>query len=424
MKDRLNRLMIGCVADDFTGASDAASFLISQGLKTLLFNGIPTGEMEDCNAVVIALKSRTQETKEAVADSMAAFKWLQDNGAEHLYFKYCSTFDSTKEGNIGPVLDALLEETNAKYTILSPALPVNGRTVKDGILYVDGTPLSETHMAHHPLTPMWTSSIAELMEPQGKYETLQLNAETLEKSAEEIMAVVEDFGKDKEHFYIVPDYVNEDNGTKVAEVFGSCKVLSGGSGILAPLAKRYSQELGSVDNNIVETATKGKGIVFAGSCSKATLGQIAEYQAKGNVSYRINPLDLLSGKETLEDIWNFVVDNGDKEVLIYSSDSAENVVEIQKIGKEAVAEKLESTTAELAQKAVDAGYTRIIVAGGETSSAVAKKLGYHSFEIGESVAPGVPVMAPLSNPEIRVVLKSGNFGQVDFFTRALEMTKG
>ncbi|MFI3174777.1 MAG: 3-oxo-tetronate kinase [Bacillota bacterium] len=416
------RLMIGCVADDFTGASDAASFLISQGLKTVLYNGVPTGDISECNAIVIALKSRTEPTEKAISDSMQAFRWLEEMGCEHLYFKYCSTFDSTKEGNIGPVLDAVLEGFQANYTILSPALPVNGRTVKNGILYVDGVPLGETHMKNHPLTPMWESEIAKLMEPQGKYETLNLNYEILEKPVAEIQKIVEEFGKDKDHFYIVPDYVNDENGTKVAEIFGDCKVLSGGSGILAPLAKKYSEALGKADTTFMETATTGKGLVLAGSCSKATLGQIADFKERKYKSYRINPMDLMEGKETFENIWEFIEKNQAEPVLIYSSDTAENVTKIQEIGKEKVAELLESTTAKLAKKAVENGYTRIIVAGGETSSAVAKMLGYHSFEIGQSVAPGVPVMAPLSDKNMRIVLKSGNFGQVDFFDRAVKMT--
>lgn len=161
-----------------------------------------------------------------------------------MYFKYCSTFDSTKEGNIVPVVDAMLETFGEKYTILCPALPVNKRTVENGILYVDGVPLSETHMKNHPLTPMWESEIAKLMDPQGKYQTLNVNTELLTKSKEEILTIVDEFGKDKEHFYIVPDYVNDENGTKIAEVFGDLTVLTGGSGILAPLALKYQQTPG------------------------------------------------------------------------------------------------------------------------------------------------------------------------------------
>lgn len=417
-----DKILIGCVADDFTGASDAASFLISKGLKTILFNGIPEGEIGDCDSVVIALKSRTQELTSALEDTMKAFTWLKEHGAEHLYFKYCSTFDSTKEGNIGPVTDMLLETFDEKYTILSPALPVNGRSVKNGTLYVDGVPLSETHMRNHPLTPMWESEIAKLMEPQGQYETLNITYEMLEQSKEEILTIVEDFGKEKEHFYIVPDYTNDENGMKVAEVFGDLQILTGGSGILAPLAAKYMQAQDEDEKELLGTAVKGKGLVLSGSCSKATLAQVADFQEKGYKSYKIDPTAMLNDLDCVDNIWNFIVENGEKEVVIYSSDSAENVTEIQKLGVEKIAGILEGATAELAKRAVENGYTRIIVAGGETSSAVAKTLGYNSFEIGESVAPGVPVMAPLSNDKIRVVLKSGNFGQVDFFDRAVKMT--
>lgn len=304
---------------------------------------------------------------------------------------------------------------------MCPALPVNKRTVENGILYVDGVPLSETHMKNHPLTPMWESEIAKLMDPQGKYQTLNVNTELLAKSKEEILAVVDEFGKDKEHFYIVPDYVNDENGTKIAEVFGDLTVLTGGSGILAPLAAKYQQAQTAKDS--MENDVDGKGIVLAGSCSKATLEQIADFQTKGYASYKIDPMAVLSGKETVDTVWDFVKTHADEEVLLYSSDQAENVAEIQKVGKDKIAALLEGLTAAVAERAVANGYTRIIVAGGETSSAVAKKLGYHCFEIEESIAPGVPIMVPLSNENIRIVLKSGNFGQTDFFARALQMTR-
>lgn len=417
------RILIGCVADDFTGASDAASFLISKGLKTVLFNGIPKCEIEDCDSVVIALKSRTQEISSALADTKDAFDWLKDKGAEHLYFKYCSTFDSTPKGNIGPVVDMLLETSKEKYTILSPALPVNGRSVKKGILYVDGVPLSQTHMKNHPLTPMWESEIAELMKQQGKYNTLNVDYQMLEKSKEEVLTIVEEFGKGKEHFYVVPDYINEKNGEKVAEIFGHLKVLTGGSGILAPLASLYKQRNPNRKKEVLETATYGKGLVLSGSCSKATLAQIIDFQEKGYKSYKIDPIALLNKLDSIENICDFINQNNEQEVIIYSSDNTENIMEIQKQGIEMIASILEKTMADLAKYAIDNGFTRIVVAGGETSSEVVKALGYNGFEIGESAAPGVPVMAPLSNSKVRVVLKSGNFGQVDFFERAIKMTR-
>lgn len=415
-------IKIGCVADDFTGASDAASFLMAGGLKTILIDGIPAGDFEtDCDAIVVALKSRTQKTSDAVSDSLAAFRWLKEQGAAHLYFKYCSTFDSTKTGNIGPVLDSVLEEFNAKHSIISPALPVNKRTVKDGVLYIDDIPLAQTHMKHHPLTPMWASKIEDLISPQGKYQTLNLNYATLQKPAAEIKAMVEAFGADKEHFYVVPDYVNEDNATKVAEVFGDDFVLSGGSGILAALSRKYIQNSTAT---MINSKTAGKGIVLAGSCSQATLEQIEDYKKKGAVSYKVDPVKVFNNEITVDDVWKFVSDNGDKEVLIYSSDNTENVLNAQKLGRDAISEKLEKLTAEIAVKAVEDRYKRIIIAGGETSSAVTKALAYQSFVIGESIAPGVPIMSPTQNTDLKIVLKSGNFGQVDFFTRALNMTRG
>lgn len=409
---------IGCVGDDFTGSSDAASFLMSKGMKTILCNGIPQGDLPECDAVVIALKSRSQETKAAVADTKEAFAWLKAQGAKHLYFKYCSTFDSTKEGNIGPVTDMALEEYNQKYTFLAPSLPVNGRCVKDGVLYVGGVPLHETHMKNHPLNPMWASNLGELMTPQGKYQTLEINSEMLAKSKEEILAFVDDFGKDKEHFYIVPDYETDEQGEKIVEVFGDLEVYTGGSGILAPLADSYTKTA----QVMIDAKTQGKAILLSGSCSKATLDQVEDYKSKGYPTVQMDPIAMIEGKQTVEQIWEVILANPDKAVLVYSSDTAENVVKIQQLGTEKVAEMLEQSTAKLAKLAVENGYTRIIVAGGETSSAVAKYLGYEAFDIGESIAPGVPVMAPLGNENIRVALKSGNFGQIDFFERALEMT--
>lgn len=416
------KILIGCVADDFTGASDAASFLNNKGLKTILFNGIPEGEITDCDSIVIALKCRTQEISGAIADTKKAFLWLEAMGAEHLFFKYCSTFDSTKEGNIGPVTDMLLETFDEKYTILSPALPVNGRSVKNGVLYVDSVPLGETHMKNHPLTPMWDSEIAKLMEPQGKYTTLNINYEMLENSKQDVLAVVKEFGKDKEHFYVVPDYVNDENGTKVAEVFGDLKILTGGSGILAPMADKYIRAEGMSENSLMQTATAGKAVIFSGSCSKATLAQLADAKEKGYPFYKMDPIALLNDTDDMNNIWQFIAEHENQTVVVYSSDYAENVAVIQQQGAENISEILESATANLAKRAVESGYTRIIVAGGETASAVVKKLEFHSFEIGESVAPGVPVMAPLSNTDIRVILKSGNFGQIDFFERAVKMT--
>ncbi|RIW29185.1 four-carbon acid sugar kinase family protein [Bacillus salacetis] len=421
----MGQIVLGIVADDFSGASDAASFLVQQGIKTVLFNGVPQEPLQDTEekiAVVVALKTRTEETNTAVKESLKAFGWLKDNGAEQLYSKYCSTFDSRKEGNIGPIIDSVLEKYNIKYTVIAPALPVNGRVVKEGRLIVNGVPLDETHMKHHPLTPMWDSDLAELMRPQGKYESLKLTHEILELSKEEILKMVEEFGADKEHFYVIPDYAEEKHALKIVDLFGDLDLLTGGSGLMTYLGQKYRKE--NAASEISDSSTSGKAIVLAGSCSAATLQQIEEFQNSGGKSIKIDPVDLVEGKQTKEEIWEQIESMDEDAVLVYSSDKPENVRKAQQAGRDKVSGMLESTTAFIAKNAEKSGVNRIIVAGGETSGAVTQVLGYDSYLVGESIAPGVPVMVPLENKNLRLVLKSGNFGQKDFFLRSIDITKG
>lgn len=401
------RRILGCIADDFTGASDAASFLQKAGLRTVLLSDVPDQpiEADSYDALVVALKTRTELVHDAVEHTMNAVKWLENNGATNYYLKYCSTFDSTKEGNIGPIMDAVLEYFEEPYTILCPALPVNGRIVKDGHLYVNGVPLHESPMKDHPLTPMWDSRIKNLMEAQSKYVCYELNSKSLRNTS--VAEEIEKWKTEHEHFYIVPDYQSDEDGEYIAKLFRECKVLSGGSGILAFLERR-----------------REKGILLAGSCSKATLNQIEIYQKAGHPSYKIDPFKLWNGEVKISDIINYVETFENEYVLIFSSDSADNVKESQKLGKEKIAQLLEETMSEIAKQLMEKGYHHIIVAGGETSGAVTKKLGYHSFEIGKSVAPGVPLMIPVEDKSMRIVLKSGNFGQPDFFEEAIRIAKG
>lgn len=420
------RLLLGCLADDFTGAGDAASFIAGSGLKTILFNGIPEEtEVREADAVVIALKTRTEERDKAVADSLRAAAWLLKMGAQHIYIKYCSTFDSTAKGNIGPVMDAVLEYCGERASILCPALPVNGRVVRKGKLYVNGVLLEESPMRYHPLTPMRQSDIGKLMEPQSKYPCVMLDQEQMARSKEEIWSDIEQRTAGLKHYYLVPDYEKDSDGKKIAEVFGQMRVLSGGSGILTDLCERYCQDQkqnGGCDGR-TSVYTDGKGIILAGSCSAATRRQIKEFGDSGNFAYKVEPGKLMTGEQTAQSVWQEIEKNAaGKEILIYSSDEPDKVEEAQKAGKEQTAAMIEEFFASLAVKAEASGYKRIIVAGGETSGAVTKALGYGAYHISESIAPGVPVMIPIKNPSIRLVLKSGNFGQPDFFLRALERT--
>ncbi|MFT4107687.1 MAG: four-carbon acid sugar kinase family protein [Lacrimispora sp.] len=417
-----NTVKLGCIADDFTGASDAASFLVKGGIRVLLVSEIPDIDidLDGFDAVVIALKTRTMERSRAVKDTLAAVSWLKGKGVQQLYFKYCSTFDSTPKGNIGPAADAILEYCDTPYTILCPALPVNKRTVLDGRLYVNGVLLHESPMKNHPLTPMWAADIAELMEPQSQYPCMKLSIDMLHKPVAEIHKVISDFGEGKEHFYVIPDFVCSEDAVRIVEVFGGLPFLTGGSGIMEALGQMYAG-MGKFDD-FTEAGTDGKGLILSGSCSTATLSQVRYFINNGGKAIKMEPMKLLEKRQSVDDLWHEVEAAEDEAILIYSSDEADEVKSVQKAGREQIAELLEQTTAELAYRAIQAGYTRIVVAGGETSGAVTKRLGFSAYQISESVAPGVPVMIPLDNPEIRLVLKSGNFGQEDFFERAIKMT--
>ena len=425
-KKKLDHVMLGCIADDFTGASDAASFLANQGIKTLLFNGVPkdTTLMRDCAAIVIAMKTRNIPADEAVRDTLEAFRWLKAQGVEQYYIKYCSTFDSTPKGNIGPDIDAVMEAGGVHYTLLCPSLPVNRRIVRNGTLIVDGKPIAEGHMAQHPLNPIWASSIPELMKPQGKYPCMILEKELLEKNKEEILDEVEKFGEKWEHFYIVPDYETDEQGKKIVEVFGQNPLLTGGSGILEHMAENYKNQYDCSGGETLPSWTPGNGIALSGSCSTATCVQCKNYEAE-NPAKIVYPSKLLSGAESVETLWKMAEEDPKREVLFYSAGATDPDSRVYKNEKEAekASAILEKTMAEIGKKAYDAGYTRIISAGGETSSALALALGFDAFIIGESIAPGVPIMIPLHHQNIRIALKSGNFGQPDFFKKAFDMTR-
>ncbi len=404
-------MILGCIADDFTGASDIASFFAKGGMRTRLYNGVPQkGCDADFDAAVIALKTRTQETAFAVEESMAALKWLRDQGAERFYVKYCSTFDSTPRGNIGPICDASMEFLQTPYTVLCPALPVNGRVVRGGRLFVNGVPLEQSPMKNHPLTPMWASSVEELMAPQSRYPCRAIGHVCCGAFPELNTA----------HGYYVPDMETDADADAIVACFGRLRLLTGGSGLAQPLA-RMLMEGRAVSQP--DTGTGGPALLLAGSCSVATREQIEAYRAAGGVCLKLDPLTLLDGTVHAKQLWRQAKDCLGESVLIYSSDTPENVLKIQAHGQQETAALLENTFAQLACLAVQDGIRRIIVAGGETGGAVTRQLKFDAYEIGQSIAPGVPVMTPVADPSLRLVLKSGNFGQTDFFRRALDRTR-
>ena len=419
-----NRLLLGCIADDFTGASDAASFIAKSGMETILYNGLPEKLPENMpQAVVIALKSRTAPVDEAVGQSLAAARWLKEAGAKQIYVKYCSTFDSTPKGNIGPVCDSIMEELGAKYSLLCPALPVNGRTVKDGRLFVNGVPLHESSMKDHPLTPMWDDRLSVLMAEQSEYPVFSVNAEVMADGREKAEAAAFAAAGEAEHFYLVPDYYEDSHAQLIEQCFGHLPLLTGGSGIL-DAAARGLMETAPAGEKLSYADPGSRALILAGSCSAATLGQVGRYSEIAP-AMRIYPAKVLDGSQNLADLQTFIQTHPDEDVLIYSSAPADEVRRAQSegAGSENVSAALEKLMADISKWAAENGRRRIIVAGGETSGAVTRGLGLSSFHIGSSVAPGVPVIVPCERTDMRLVLKSGNFGDGDFFAKAVEMTR-
>ena len=406
--------LFGCIADDFTGASDMASFLQQGGLRTVLYNGVPKSTEENGEAVVIALKTRTMAQDQAVNLSLQALNRLREMGVKQVYIKYCSTFDSTPRGNIGPVCDAVMEAMGAKFSVICPALPVNGRTVKNGNLLVNGVPLHESSMKDHPLTPMWDCRLKELMEAQSHYKAYPIGKVT--PGGNPPWQTIDP----REPFYLIPDHTDEEDGRAIAQVFGREPLLTGGSGLAPYLAQRLREESGIPKETFA--GVDGPALLLAGSCSVATRNQVKNFILSGGRAVRLDPLRLLSGDQNLSQLRETLDSAFPAPVLFYSSDEPQTVEKIKKAAGDKAAAVLEKTMAQLAEYGIQKGARRVIVAGGETSGAVMEKLGRNRFLIGESIAPGVPMMAPVDAPDLRFVLKSGNFGDEQFFSRALAIT--
>lgn len=403
-------LRLGLVADDFTGASDAASFLAQAGVPTVLYSGVPQTVSQQYAAAVIALKSRSCPVGEAVQSSLLALKALKDAGARQFYIKYCSTFDSTPTGNIGPVVDAAMDWLGVAHTVLDPALPINGRTVKDGVLYVNGVPLALSPMKDHPLNPMWASSIGELMRRQSRRPVVNVSAGQL-RSPEAVTQLLS--GPEA---CFVPDHTRDEDAEAIVRAFGHLPLLTGGSALAGAWGKAYASSTACLPD-----AVPGGCLLLAGSCSAATRRQIQVWQEAGRPAVRMDPLRVARNPaQAAAEVWSAAA-QGD--CLIYTSDDPDGVRRARALCPD-IDSRIEQAMALLAVQAAQAGVTRWIVAGGETSGAVTRALGHQAFGIGGCVAPGVPVLIPDDAPHRRLILKSGNFGQEDFFLRAWERTNG
>ncbi|TNH09382.1 3-oxo-tetronate kinase [Testudinibacter sp. TR-2022] len=424
--------MLGVIADDFTGASDIASFLVENGLRTVQMNGVPNRALQSTtsqsttsqsavDAVVISLKSRSNPVEEAVQQSLQALAWLQKSGCNQFYFKYCSTFDSTASGNIGPVTDALLDQLNDDFTVITPALPINGRTIFNGYLFVGQTLLNESGMQNHPITPMKDANLMRLMDAQARGKTGLVAYSDVIQGADHVKRCFEQL-KQQGYRYAVVDAVDNSQLAVLAEAIDDFKLVTGGSGLAAYMAAYKNK------NNTAQAAktallpNKAKSVILSGSCSVMTNKQVEAYKTKA--AHKLLDVEQsLNNPNYAEALYQWVIENlnGEFAPMVYATVAPEQLKAIQaKFGGETASHAIEQTFAELAQKLKQYGVKNFITAGGETSSIVVQKLGFDGFQIGKQIAPGVPWLKALDEATF-LALKSGNFGKESFFSDAQEM---
>ncbi len=411
----------GAIADDFTGATDLAGLVARSGVAVSVRMGIPSEPPTDTAPIeIIALKCRTAPVAEAVAETRAALVWLRRAGAQRFFWKYCSTFDSTPQGNIGPVAEALMADLDANQTIYCPAFPENGRSIFMGNLFVGEQPLSESPMKDHPLTPMRDSNLMRLLTPQVTRPVGLANRHAVTKGAlRQRLAELQSAGV----AHVVVDAVSNDDLGLIAEACQDMALMTGGSAVAMPLpglwlARGLVTKAGPAD---APRAEAGGAIVLSGSCSAMTNRQVADYLAAGHPAFQLDPVQLArTGAQPAQD-WLAAQDPKSTPIL-YATAEPDAVRQAQALlGAEVAGQLIEAALAACAVAARGLGIRRFVVAGGETSGAVAKALGISRLHIGPEIAPGVPwCFATSAGHSVAITLKSGNFGQEGFFAQALE----
>ncbi|MFA1684522.1 3-oxo-tetronate kinase [Achromobacter dolens] len=413
-------IKLGCIADDFTGATDLANNLVRAGMRAVQTIGVPVGALETpADAVVVALKTRTLPAAEAVAQALAALDWLRAQGAEQIYFKYCSTFDSTPEGNIGPVADALLTALGSDFTIATPAFPDNRRTVFKGYLFAGDVLLNESGMQHHPLTPMSDANLVRVLSAQTRRKVGLIDYAVVARGSDAIRTRIEALRREGVEIAIV-DAISNDDLLALGPALKGMPLVTAGSGVAIGLPVNWGLAPGAA---IGLPRESGAQAVVAGSCSIATQGQVAAFIAAGGPALSLDPLRIAAGDDVVADALAWAAPRlRDGPVLIYSTARPDAVQAAQaSLGAARVGALVEDAIARIAAGLARLGVRQLIVAGGETSGAVVQALGLTQLAIGEQIDPGVPWCAGQASAvgaRLSIALKSGNFGGVDFFTRA------
>ncbi|MBP6901751.1 MAG: four-carbon acid sugar kinase family protein [Burkholderiaceae bacterium] len=416
-------MILGIIADDFTGATDVASMLVRAGMRTVQTIGVPAAglPLPEADAVVVALKSRTTPAAQAVADSLAALQWLRAGGARQIFFKVCSTFDSTPAGNIGPVAEALMDALGAAQAIACPAFPENGRTVFRGHLFVADQLLSDSGMREHPLTPMTDSNLVRVLQAQSRRRVGLLRHDAIARGAEACRSRLDELARDGIGL-VIADAVADDDLRTLAEAQAEAPLLVAGSGLALGLPAAYARRGWLVPD--AQAAALGtppeRAAVLSGSCSQATNAQVARWIGAGRPALALDPRALARGEPLAERALAWALAQSSAP-LVYATAEPVALKAVQaELGAAHAGELVEQALAQIAQGLVAAGVGRLVVAGGETSGAVVQALGVTRLRIGAAICPGVPwTQAEGSDATLWLALKSGNFGGPDFFAEAL-----
>ncbi|NEJ05810.1 four-carbon acid sugar kinase family protein (plasmid) [Rhizobium ruizarguesonis] len=422
-------ILLGSIADDYTGASDLANTLTKNGLRTVQTVGIPDPALAlpDVDAVVVSLKIRSVPASDAVAAAASAERWLRQRGAGHVLYKICSTFDSTDAGNIGPVTEALSDAAGGGIVLVTPAFPETGRTVYLGHLFVGGQPLNESPLKDHPLNPMHDANLVRVLTRQSRNVVGLIDLTTIAAGPGAVKARLDSF-RTAGITAVIADAIFERDLETLGEVALETPVSTGASGLGLGLARALVRS-GRISSGGATTADAirpvgGLSAIVAGSCSKATLRQL-DIAERSMPVLRLDPERLLAGPDEIAAAISWAGDRiSAGPVVIAASAAPETVSRLQSLyGREASGHAIETATSIITAELVERGVRRLVVAGGETSGAAVDRLAIPAFLIGPEIAPGVPVLRTVGNAQgdMLLALKSGNFGGEDFFTAALAM---
>jgi uncharacterized protein YgbK (DUF1537 family) len=428
------RALLGCIADDFTGATDLANMLVRGGMRTVQTIGVPaSNETIEADALVVALKSRTIPAADAIAQSLAALEWLRAQGCRQFFFKYCSTFDSTDAGNIGQVTDALLDALSAAgadasaFTIACPAFPENGRTIFRGHLFVGDVLLNESGMENHPLTPMRDANLVRVLQRQTKSKVGLVRYDAVAKGAAGVRASLDALRNDGVRMAIA-DAVSDADLHVLGEACADLTLITGGSGVALGLPDNFRRAglLAEQADAAQLPRVEGLSAVLAGSASKATNAQVAAWRAS-RPAFRVDPLAVARGEAVVEQALAFAQTHLERAepMLIYATATPDEVKAVQReLGANEAGHLVEATLAAIARGLHERGVRKFVVAGGETSGAVVQALDVRTLRIGAQIDPGVPATATTGAEPLALALKSGNFGTTDFFEKALRHLDG